>query len=104
MVDVIKRKNKSWIFLDSGINQGFQWILSGIRYQVIYPYKTSADTTLKKFIITGPTCDSHDVFSKDIALPEHVKTGDKMLVFPAGAYINSAERYNGFEYPDTFFS
>jgi len=104
VADVIKRKNKSWIFLDSGINQGFQWILSGIRYQVIYPYKTSADTTLKKFIITGPTCDSHDVFSKDIALPEHVKTGDKMLVFPAGAYINSAERYNGFEYPDTFFS
>jgi len=34
-------------------------------------------------------------------LPETVKEGDFFLVYPAGAYINSAREYNGFGYAET---
>jgi len=101
VIDVIKRTDKKWIFVDSSIFSGFQWIMGGLNYQVIFPYKTETNTTLSPYTITGPTCDSHDVFAEDLMLPENIKTGDLLLVYPAGAYINSAKEYNGFGYPGT---
>jgi len=101
VMDVIKRKNQYWIFLDTGIFQGFQWIMGGLNYQVIFPYKTEKNTQLSPYTITGPTCDSHDIFAENLMLPETVKAGDFLLVYPAGAYINSAKEYNGFGYPGT---
>ena len=101
VVDVIQRENKRWIFLDSGICQGFQWVMSHISYAVIYPYHIPKETSFHHYIITGPTCDSHDVFAENVRLPDSIKSGDFMLVFPAGAYISSAQHYNGFDYPET---
>ncbi len=102
VVDVIQRENKRWIFLDSGIFQGFQWVMSHISYAIIYPYHIPNETSFQQYIITGPTCDSHDVFAENVRLPDSIKSGDFMLVYPAGAYISSAQHYNGFDYPETF--
>ncbi|HQI70028.1 MAG TPA: hypothetical protein PLT47_04710 [Bacteroidales bacterium] len=98
---VIKRGKKRWIFLDSSIFQGFQWIMGGLKYQLVYPYTTAEGVTLQPYIITGATCDSHDIFAENLMLPETVKEGDFFLVYPAGAYINSAREYNGFGYAET---
>ncbi|HNW89692.1 MAG TPA: hypothetical protein PKN48_08500 [Bacteroidales bacterium] len=98
---VITRGKKRWIFLDSSIFQGFQWIMGGLKYQLVYPYKSAKDATLQPYTITGGTCDSHDIFAENMMLPETVKEGDFFLVYPAGAYINSAREYNGFGYAET---
>jgi len=101
VVETARRGKTNWIFLDSGIFQGFQWIMAGLKYQVIYPYKNTKKINLIKYTVTGPTCDSHDVFIKEILLPEAIKSGDKLMIYPAGAYIASAQYYNGFSYPET---
>jgi ornithine decarboxylase len=101
VMDVIQRKKQHWIFLDTGIFQGFQWIMGNLPYLVIYPYKTAKDAKLVKYHVTGPSCDSHDIFTKAALFPDTIKAGDQMLIYPAGAYIGSAKEYNGFGYPET---
>jgi len=101
VVDVIQRKNQHWIFLDTGIFQGFQWIMGNLPYQIIFPYKTAKAVRFVKYHVTGPTCDSHDIFTKSALFPDTIKAGDHMLIYPAGAYIGSAKEYNGFGYPGT---
>jgi len=98
--DIMDREGQKWVFLDSGICQGFYWILNGLEYKVIYPYEYPASTPHEKFIITGPTLDSHDVFSLDVSLPNNIQPGEFLCVFPGGAYTNSAKEYNGFPWPE----
>lgn len=97
--DMVERNGKKWVYVDSGISQGFYWILSGLKYNVIYPYKTSKNKKMQKYIITGPTCDTHDIFAEDAVLPEDLRVDDYLIIYPAGAYISSAKEYNGFCYP-----
>jgi ornithine decarboxylase len=97
IIDVARRFRKNRVWIDAGVFQGFYWRLSGIRYHVF-----SANERIRKmnrWVVTGPTCDSQDVFEHSAALPADMKEGDTLLVFPAGAYINSAREYNGFGYP-----
>jgi len=98
--DIIKRKDTTWVYTDSGIFQGFYWILSGLKYELVYPYPISSRDKMQKYTITGPTLDSHDVFERDILLPQKLKPNDFLLVYPAGAYVHSSERYNGFGLPE----
>lgn len=98
VIEVVERKGKTWVFIDSGIFQGFYWILGGLKYNI--ESKTMDNNqNLKKMIVCGPTCDTHDIFSENVFLPENIKIGDKILIHPAGAYIKSAQNYNGFGYP-----
>ena len=99
--DIIKRNQRLWVFVDSGINQGFHWILSGLEYDIIFPKEINKRRKLIKYIVTGPTCDTHDIFSKDAYLPNNLKIDDYLLIYPAGAYIESSSEYNGFKHPET---
>ncbi|MCK9612203.1 MAG: hypothetical protein PHR81_05980 [Bacteroidales bacterium] len=83
VIDVIKRGTRNWIFVDSGIFQGFQWIMGGLKYRVIYPYKQEKKTKLQSYTITGPSCDSHDIFTEELLLPDTIKSGDLLLIYPA---------------------
>ncbi|MDD2411523.1 MAG: hypothetical protein RBS19_03975 [Bacteroidales bacterium] len=98
VIEKVERNGKTWIFVDSGIFQGFYWILGGLKYQIESLEKSKSEN-FKKMIVCGPTCDTHDIFSEDILLPTDIKTGDKLIIHPAGAYISSAQKYNGFDYP-----
>ena len=98
VIEIIKRKEKTWVFVDNGVFQGFYWILGGLKYHVESLEKNSS-VKLKQMIVCGPTCDTHDVFSDSVLLPENIKIGDILVIHPAGAYINSAQNYNGFAYP-----
>ncbi len=97
--DIIHKNGKRWIFIDSGINQGFYWIYTGLKYAISIPDNNIDTSQLSECIITGPSCDTHDIFSSDIKLPVNLKVGDYLIVFPAGAYINSSVSYNGFSTP-----
>ncbi len=97
--DIIERNNKKWIYIDTGVFQGFYWILSGLRYQVCCCSKKTEEKNYETYIITGPTLDSHDVFSKNAILPASIRKDDYLVIYPAGAYISSAQSYNGFPYP-----
>ncbi|MFQ3579434.1 MAG: hypothetical protein SNJ71_04745 [Bacteroidales bacterium] len=98
VIEKIKRKEKYWIFLDTGIFQGFYWILGGLKYKIKNEsIKNTGELT--EFFITGPTCDSFDIFEKNAFLPAQTDVGDIISISPAGAYIHSAQNYNGFEYP-----
>jgi len=97
--DIAKRNGKNWIFTDTGIFQGFFWIMGGLKYNIIYPYEGYDEKDVREYTVTGPSCDSHDIFSDNALLPSCIKKGDILAVYPAGAYIASAKEYNGFSYP-----
>lgn len=96
-----KKNDKWWLFLDTGIMQGFPWIHSNLQY-AITSLHTSSNPKMTPFIITGPTCDSHDVFNTACMLDINIKIGDKVIIFPAGGYIESSTAYSGFMLPQSF--
>ncbi len=99
VIDVVQRTRRTWVYVDTGINQGFQWIMGGLEYAVISPRDEQGP--LAEYVVSGPTCDSHDVFCPQAYLDQGLRTGDFLLIYPAGAYIASAKMYNGFDYPET---
>ncbi len=98
--DIVKRENRIWVFADTGIMQGFAWILSKLKYNILHSdYLIEDIEEVEKFVLTGPTVDSHDVFSKHVFLPKNLKIGDLLFICPAGAYISSSREYNKFSFP-----
>lgn len=99
VIGVVRRERRTWVYVDTGINQGFHWIMGGLEYAVISPDEEKGP--LEEYVVSGPTCDSHDVFSEQAQLGRDLKAGDFLLIYPAGAYVTSAKTYNGFDYPET---
>lgn len=99
VINITRRKDKFWVYLDTGINHGFSWIMSGLEYAIFPPGATQPPLT--EYIVCGPTCDSHDLFSRHTFLSSQLKEDDLLLIYPAGAYISSSENYNGFAFPVT---
>ncbi len=97
VIECIRRHGVNWVYIDSGIFQGFYWILSGLKYSISSTNSNSEET--EEMVVCGPTCDSHDIFSYQTMLPKSIKPGDKLIINPAGAYVSSAQNYNGFYYP-----
>ncbi|MCL0098895.1 hypothetical protein M1O16_03495 [Dehalococcoidia bacterium] len=61
------------------------------------------DGPVRKWVVAGPSCDSFDVISKEVDLPE-LQIGDKVYILSAGAYTTAyASRFNGFPIPKTYF-
>jgi ornithine decarboxylase len=85
------RSGKKWYFLDDGLYGSFSGrIYDHCKYQIM----TNRNTTWKRSVLAGPTCDSFDVIYRDIVLPP-LDLGD-LLIFPAmGAYCAvSASSFN----------
>jgi ornithine decarboxylase len=76
------RSGRRWYYLDDGLYGSFSGRLyDHCKYQIL----TNRNTTWKRSVLAGPTCDSFDVIYRDIILPP-LNVGD-FLVFPAmGAY------------------
>ena len=95
---VVEREQAAWAFVDSGITQGFYWIFDGLKYDV-FPIQDTDNKEVRIYNVTGPSLDSHDLFGQ-FELPSNLSENDYLAVFPAGAYTNSAQNYNGFPYPE----
>ena len=91
-------------FLDMGVFQGLMEPLELPGWQ--YPAFTD-DTKigpLRKFVLTGPTCDAYDTIGFNYMLPSDIQVGDKIYFSSVGAYSKVyGSTFNGFEIPKTYY-
>lgn len=97
--------NQEWLFLDMGVFQGLMEPLESPswRYPIFSDYD-EANVLKKHFVLTGPTCDTHDTIGFDYLLPENLKVGDRLYIGSAGAYTSVYQtQFNGFKPPQTHY-
>jgi len=83
------RQDKEWLYLDVGALHGLlESLESG--FSLHYPVRVLKKTNgrlgpLKKYIVSGPTCDPNDTILKEVSLPEP-EIGDRVIISNVGAY------------------
>ena len=83
-------------YLNDGVYGSFNCIYFDNKKPVILPFNERNEKTLYKSKIFGPTCDSIDLISKEIMLPE-LAIGEWVYVDNFGAYTTAASSsFNGF--------
>lgn len=91
------RARRKWLYLDAGVFNGLMEATGGIKYQFI----ASRSGAARKWVLAGPSCDSMDIISNEVRLPE-LEVGDRVYVMSAGAYTTAyASRFGGFRIPRT---
>ena len=94
-----ERNEENWLYLDVGIFNGLMESLGGIQYSM----NTEKEDSLQKWVVAGPSCDSLDLISNAVNLPE-MEIGDKVYIYPAGAYTTAyASHFNGSPIPKIYF-
>ena len=105
---LIKSKVKSdikWLYLDVGRYSGLaETEGEAIKYRI----ESSKEKNEKKikYIIAGPSCDSHDILYKKklYSLPRKLSIGDRLRIYAAGSYIISYQsNFNGIKKIKEFF-
>lgn len=92
------RNGQRWVYLDVGVFNGLMESIGGIKYS----YTTERSGAISKCVLAGPSCDSFDVISDEVALPD-LDIGDRVCITSAGAYTTAyASRFNGFPVPTTY--
>lgn len=93
------RGGDTWLYLDVGVFNGLMESMEGFP-PVIEPLVKDEDRPLRRYTLAGPTCDSFDVFARNIDLPE-LHIGDKIIILDQGAYATEyAVPFNGFPTPE----
>lgn len=83
-------------YLNDGVYGSFNCIYFDNKKPIILPFNERNEKTLYKSKIFGPTCDSIDLISKEIMLPE-LAIGEWVYVDNFGAYTTAASSsFNGF--------
>lgn len=109
VIGVEVRNGKNWLFIDAGLFQAF---LGASRYDqfpydpiMLTPKKSNkSNRKTSSYILTGPTCDSHDIVAQDVELLSNIEVGD-LLAFPnTGAYtLVYGSNFNGFPIPKQYY-
>ncbi len=77
------RNEKTWYYLDDGVYGSFNGILNDhTNYPLFTPYNNGEEVPSA---LAGPTCDSVDMVSEEILLPE-LEEGDIIVAEKIGAY------------------
>jgi ornithine decarboxylase len=91
------RNGKRWMYWDAGMFGGVIEITEGLRYAILTDRKGNSSP----WSIAGPTCDSVDILTHDLMLPNDMQEGDFIYIPNAGAYTTAyASNFNGFPLPD----
>lgn len=87
-----RRRGTTWYYLEEGVYGAF----SGTVFDhASYSMETLRGGTPEPCVVSGPTCDSFDVISREEVLPP-LDVGDLIVAHGMGAYTNaSATRFNG---------
>lgn len=94
--DEIKLEKKIIYYLNDGVYGSFNCIFFDHTVPTILPFN-ERDERLYKTTIFGPTCDSIDIISEDVLLPE-LAIGEWVYVEDFGAYTAaSSSAFNGFK-------
>jgi len=97
VINRARRNGQEWLYVDAGV---FHGLIEGLE-MFHFPYNILSekqDEELIPYTISGPTCDSADVIRSEVYLPASLTLGDRLYIFPAGAYTNSLEHYNGLSF------
>ncbi|MCP4583755.1 MAG: type III PLP-dependent enzyme, partial [candidate division Zixibacteria bacterium] len=87
-----RRNTENWLYIDVGVFNGFMESIGGIQYSIV----TEKEGPLQNWVLAGPSCDSMDVISNEIKLPD-LEIGDVVYILSSGAYTTAyASRFNGF--------
>ena len=90
-----QRGEHTWYYLDDGIYGSFSGLMFDAAPYPIRTLKQSAE--LYPSVLAGPTCDSIDVISENIALPQ-LDNGDIVVTAMMGAYTSAtATDFNFFK-------
>lgn len=93
------REGQKWLYLDVGVFNGLMETMGGI----MYPLITRKDGSDGRWVVAGPSCDSVDVISDEVELPE-LEVGDRVYIISAGAYTTAyASHFDGFPIPKVCF-
>lgn len=93
------RGSEQWLYLDVGLFNGLMEVVGGIKYRIV----PSRVGPARKWVLSGPTCDSFDVISNEVELPD-LEVGDRVYFASAGAYTTAyASEFDGFPMPQTHF-
>jgi ornithine decarboxylase len=85
-------------YLNDGVYNSFNCILYDYRVPVILPFN-ERDGILHKSKLFGPTCDSIDLITENIMLPE-LAIGEWVYVENFGAYtVAASSEFNGIKKP-----
>ncbi|MDH5717071.1 MAG: type III PLP-dependent enzyme [Spirochaetia bacterium] len=97
IIGIAERKEKKWVFLDTGVFTGMMETIDGITY----PIKSTGKGKKERVMLCGPTCDSMDkMYEAEIPSPI---VGDKIYFLSSGAYTTVyASNFNGFSIPEVF--
>ena len=95
IIGTVKRNNKHWVYLSSGL---FSGMLETINGSIRYPIKSNKTAKLKNVVLCGPTCDSLDILY-EASIPDPM-VGDKLYFLNTGGYTNVySSGFNGFNGP-----
>ena len=92
---------RKFVILDAG----FTDLIRPALYQAYHRIENlSSDSTIQKYDVVGPICESSDVFAKDFVLNE-TQRGDLIAIRSAGAYGEiMASQYNLRKLPEAITS
>jgi ornithine decarboxylase len=96
------RLGGEWLYLDMGAFQGLIECLENPNWAYpIEPLEPShPGAEYNTFTVSGPTCDPADAVGHSVLLPDHVRTGDRLVIRSTGAYsLVYGSSFNGFETP-----
>jgi ornithine decarboxylase len=97
VVGTATRNGKRWMYWDAGMFGGVIEITEGLRYAILTDRKGNSSP----WSVAGPTCDSVDILTHDLMLPNDMQEGDFIYIPNAGAYTTAyASNFNGFPLPD----
>lgn len=95
--------NKTWLHLDAGVYHGLCEAAYNLEYEVVVPGH-DANEARAPFTLAGPTCDSTDVFYRDLMLPASIAQGELLVFLKTGAYATACStHFNGFAPPEVVF-
>ena len=97
-----KALNKTYYFIDGGMNDNIRPALYGALYSVDIANKIDEPKTME-VSIAGKCCESGDVLFKDVKLPK-AEANDLLVVYTTGAYgYSMASNYNRLPRPAVVF-
>ena len=97
-----KALNKTYYFIDGGMNDNIRPALYGAKYSVDIANKIDLEKNME-VSIAGKCCESGDVLFKDVMLP-HADSGDILVVYTTGAYgYSMSSNYNRLPRPAVVF-
>ncbi|MDY7019641.1 MAG: type III PLP-dependent enzyme [Chloroflexota bacterium] len=101
------RDGQKWLYLNVGVFNGLMESIGGIKYPIATveydPNVSRGNDGISKWTLAGPSCDSFDVMSTEVELPD-LDIEERIHIMSAGAYTTAyASEFDGFPIPITHF-